>query len=90
MTWFLLIGGSVLVWAAWDALRTLGVVRTLRDEEVDRAVLGARGKRLSDIGRLHARPMLPSHFGLETLVAWVFLLGGLVCLALGLLLLFEH
>jgi len=74
--WILLVLGVALVWAGWDALIHLGLVRSLTDREVDRAVLGNGDKTLSNFGRRLARRWMPAHNSLEQLVACVFVLAG--------------
>lgn len=83
MPWLLLALGALLVWMGFDALRVLGPIRPLGDREVDRAVLGPGNKGLSKWGRNYAGRWLPAHNSLESLLAWLFLLSGLICLAFG-------
>ncbi len=83
MAWILLALGVALIWAGWDALVHLGLVRPLTDREVDRVVWGDGDKPLSEAGRFLARRMVPAHNSLERLLACVFVLAGAGCLAFG-------
>lgn len=84
MPWLLLALGAFLVWMSWDALRLLGEIRPLSNREIDHAVMGPGNKRLSEWGRIRARNWLSAHNSLELALAWLFLISGLACIALGL------
>ena len=78
MAWLLIALGTVLLWAGWDALVHLGVVRPLTDRELDRAVFGEGGPHLSEVARLITRQIVPAHNSLERLLAWLFVAAGAV------------
>jgi hypothetical protein len=90
MAWLLIAIGAALLWAGWDALVHLGVVRPLTDRELDRAVLGEGSPRLSEVARLLTRRMVPAHNSLERLLAWLFVIVGAVCVLGGAWLLWSE
>jgi hypothetical protein len=89
VAWILIAMGVALLWAGWDALVQLGAARPLTEGELDRAVLGEGGKRLSDAGRFLLRRMAPAHNAMERLLAAVFILAGAAFVAGGVLLLWS-